>query len=127
MRPLTILPALAPLGAVFLSVLLSAPHPASAGSQKIGQNCSTGDSRLEAGTFAFYDDCDVHAYCDEGSNTCQKKQCRSDIFPFGFNTSEDLPDICKPGFFCPDEQSGCLELLPVGSPCQLNRDGGSYG
>jgi len=30
--------------------------------------------------------------------------------------------MCEQGQFCPDEGDTCLTLLPVNSPCQLNRD-----
>jgi hypothetical protein len=123
MHPLSLLPALLPLTSVLLSTLLHAPHPVWAGSQKVGQNCSTGDSKLLEGTYAFYDDCDAHAYCNETTSQCQNKECRHDIFPFGYIVGEHMPPLCEHGTFCPDEQSFCLEQLPVGSPCQLNRDG----
>jgi hypothetical protein len=123
MHPLSLLPALLPLTSVFLSTLLSAPAPAWAGSQKIGQNCSTADSKLLEGTYAFYDDCDTHAYCNDTTKLCANKECRHDIFPFGYNTSEHLPPLCDHGEFCPDEQSFCIAQLQVGEQCQLNRDG----
>jgi hypothetical protein len=123
MHPLSLLPALLPLTSVFLSTLLSAPAPAWAGSQKIGQNCSTADSKLLEGTYAFYDDCDTHAYCNDTTKLCANKECRHDIFPFGYNTSEHLPPLCDHGEFCPDEQSFCIAQLSVGEQCQLNRDG----
>jgi len=33
-----------------------------------------------------------------------------------------MPDKCERGQFCPDEMDACQPLLPLGSPCQLNRD-----
>jgi len=118
------IPALLPLSSVLLSSLLftSAPVPVLAGSQKIGENCTGSDSRLEAGTFAFFDDCDTHAFCNDTTKLCEHKHCRKDIFPFGFDTGSTLPKLCDKGTFCPDEQSDCIPLLPVGSGCQLNRD-----
>lgn len=37
--------------------------------------------------------------------------------------SHIIPDRCPKGQFCPDEEDACQALLPVGSVCQLNRDG----
>ncbi|KAF7361974.1 Smr domain-containing protein [Mycena venus] len=43
-------------------------------------------------------------------------------FPFGYEKGSHLPDKCPDGQFCPDEADACQDLLPVDSPCQLNRD-----
>ncbi|GJJ06569.1 hypothetical protein Clacol_000762 [Clathrus columnatus] len=48
--------------------------------------------------------------------------CRRDEFPLGYAQDAVLPPKCPPGQFCPDEGDACQPLLPVGSPCQLNRD-----
>jgi hypothetical protein len=124
----TILPALLPISSILLSLLLSStltPHLAHAQTVGPGEACDTGASRLEAGTFAFYDECGGKKFfCNDTSKTCDRKGCRRDVFPFGYDISDNLPDICKRGEFCPDEGSECVPVLPVGSPCQLNRDGG---
>lgn len=85
--------------------------------------CSQGDNRLQAGTFQFWSECDSQTYCAANS-TCVSKGCRRDDFPFGYpQDSDKIPDKCQRGEFCPDEQDACQPLLPVDSPCQLNRDG----
>lgn len=37
--------------------------------------------------------------------------------------SNEIPHRCPSGEFCPDEEDECQTLLPIDSPCQLNRDG----
>ncbi|KIY44376.1 hypothetical protein FISHEDRAFT_51660 [Fistulina hepatica ATCC 64428] len=86
-----------------------------------GGNCSQGDSRLQAGTYAFWSDCDSVTYCSS-SGACELKGCRKDDFPLGYAPSDKLPPKCERGSFCPDEEDQCLPVLPVGSACQLNRD-----
>lgn len=99
-----------------------------AGSQKHGQNCTLTHNRLQTGTFAFYSDCDSKTYCNS-SQLCDLKQCRKDLYPFGYDKDDThLPTLCGPGRFCPDEGgASCMDQLPVGSPCQLNRDGERSG
>ncbi|KAK0504880.1 hypothetical protein EDD18DRAFT_1126802 [Armillaria luteobubalina] len=104
-----------------LSVLSLFTLPtALAGSNNFGDPCSQGDNRLQAGTYQFYSDCNSQTYCASNS-TCAHKQCRKDEFPFGY-TDDSLPPKCPRSQFCPDEQDQCLDVLAVGSPCQLNRD-----
>lgn len=81
-----------------------------------------GDNRLQIGTYQFYDDCDTSTFCNATSSTCDLKTCRRDIWPFGYTNQTDLPPLCPSGQFCPDEEDECQALLPVSSPCQLNRD-----
>ncbi|KAJ6586834.1 hypothetical protein DFH09DRAFT_1141672 [Mycena vulgaris] len=92
-----------------------------AGSANKGENCTRSDSRLQTGTFQFFSDCNSVTYCAE-NGTCLLKGCRKDDFPFGYTQGSHLPDKCDPGQFCPDEADVCLDVLPVGSACQLNRD-----
>ncbi|KDQ53542.1 hypothetical protein JAAARDRAFT_136902 [Jaapia argillacea MUCL 33604] len=93
-----------------------------AGSVAKGGACNPGDSRLQTGTYQFWTDCDSVTYC-AANNTCVLKGCRRDIFPFGYSQdNQHLPNRCPAGQFCPDEEDACQALLPVGSPCQLNRD-----
>ncbi|PWN51277.1 hypothetical protein IE53DRAFT_306555, partial [Violaceomyces palustris] len=58
---------------------------------------------------------------------CVPKGCRRDEFPFGYKgiPTEQLPPLCGNGTYCPDEESSCEPLIPVGGNCQLNRDGNS--
>lgn len=94
-----------------------------AGTANKGDNCTNSNSRLQAGTYQFWSDCNSVTFCND-SGICELKGCRKDDFPFGYATGSDiLPPKCDKGEFCPDEGSECLPLLEVGSPCQLNRDG----
>jgi len=96
---------------------------AHAGSLSKGDPCSVAENRLQVGTYQFYSECDSHTYCNGTSNTCELRRCRNDIFPFGYSLDDYIPDMCKPGEFCPDEMDACQPLQAVSSPCQLNRDG----
>ena len=94
-----------------------------AGNLGKGQRCSVGNNRLQVGTLQFWDECNSVTFCSD-KGVCESKRCRSDDFPFGYpRDSPDLPPKCPKGQFCPDEGSDCQPVLPVGSPCQLNRDG----
>lgn len=95
-----------------------------AGSVNNGGACTVGNSRLQAGTYQFYSDCDTVTYCSSSTNTCELKGCRRDDFPFGYAQDDpSIPAKCAKGEFCPDEEDACQPLLAVGSACQLNRDG----
>ncbi|KAJ7733757.1 hypothetical protein DFH07DRAFT_132432 [Mycena maculata] len=106
-----------PLTLVFLSCWALVD----AGSVSKGGNCTQADSRLQIGTYQFFDDCDSVTYC-ASNGTCLLKGCRKDEFPFGYATGATLPPLCPSGQFCPDEADVCQAQLTVGSPCQLNRD-----
>ena len=56
------------------------------------------------------------------NGTCTKRLCRRDEYQHGFLLNETLPPLCEPGYFCPDEGSGCRPLSPAGSYCEINRD-----
>ncbi|PWN40670.1 hypothetical protein IE81DRAFT_293049 [Ceraceosorus guamensis] len=58
------------------------------------------------------------------TGTCRPKGCRKDEFPFGYKgiPTELLPPLCGPGSYCPDEESACQSLIPIGGDCELNRD-----
>lgn len=113
----------ATMGLIPFTLLLFALFQSSyAGSVNIGGNCTVGDNRLQAGTYQFWSDCDAVSFCSD-AGVCTAKRCRRDEFPFGYQQGADLPPKCPKGQFCPDEGSDCQPLLPVGSPCQLNRDG----
>ncbi|KAG1867327.1 hypothetical protein F4604DRAFT_1776886 [Suillus subluteus] len=92
-----------------------------AGSQSKGENCTVGNNRLQFGTYQFHSDCDAQTYCSS-QGTCQLKGCRKDQYPFGYPPDAYIPPKCPAGQFCPDESDACQPLLPVSSPCQLNRD-----
>ena len=104
-------------------VLLSLIQHGFAGMNKAGDPCSVANNRLQEGTFQFWSECTSSNYCDETENICKPKRCRRDDFPFGYEKGGHLPDKCKKGQFCPDEGTDCQDILAVGSPCQLNRDG----
>ncbi|KAJ3713339.1 hypothetical protein EV361DRAFT_969934 [Lentinula raphanica] len=93
-----------------------------AGSANFGDSCSVSNNRLQVGTYQFYTDCNSVTYC-ASNGTCAHRGCRKDDFPFGYpQGSDDLPPKCGKGQFCPDEMDACLDVLPVGSACQMNRD-----
>jgi len=105
-----------------LTLLLFILSPAaSAGNATQGQPCNVGHSRLQIGTYQFWDECNVLTHCSE-KDVCEPKGCRKDEYPFGFPRNSKFPPKCPTGQFCPDEGSACQSLLPVGSQCQLNRD-----
>ncbi|THH32302.1 hypothetical protein EUX98_g1895 [Antrodiella citrinella] len=85
------------------------------------QTCSQSDQRLQLGTYQFTSDCDAMWFCNS-TQICDWKTCRRDEFPFGYWTNVTVPPRCPRGQFCPDEEDACQDLLPVGSPCQFNRD-----
>ncbi|KAJ8481514.1 hypothetical protein ONZ45_g15292 [Pleurotus djamor] len=60
-------------------------------------------------------------YCS-ARGTCQKRGCRRDEFPFGYQPEDTLPRKCGTGQFCPDEMDDCRDQIPVDGDCQLNRD-----
>ena len=102
----------------FSSLLLSTPVLAD---DAFGEECSTANNRLQVGTYQFASDCDSITYC-ASNNTCAYRGCRKDVFPFGYDSIDDLPPLCESNQFCPDEGDACQDLLAVGSDCQLNRD-----
>ncbi|KAI0768849.1 hypothetical protein BD413DRAFT_562125 [Trametes elegans] len=104
-----------------LFTLLAGPAPARAGTVTFGHYCNPARQKLQEGTYQFQTDCDAQTYCAANS-TCAHRGCRSDEFPFGYSPTQKLPPKCDKGFFCPDEMDQCQQILPVGSPCQFNRD-----
>jgi hypothetical protein len=95
-----------------------------AGDHRLNDTCDMATNRLQMGSYQFYSDCDYQTFCDPATNRCEKRGCRRDDFPFGYpQFDQDIPDKCPRGQFCPDEEDKCQSWLPVGSPCQLNRDG----
>ena len=89
----------------------------------LGASCSTNNDHIDPGSGRFSGDCGDTGFCSGPTNgTCQPRQCRRDEFPFGFDAGAPLPPLCKDGFYCPDEGSGCKPLLLVGQTCQVDRD-----
>ena len=93
-----------------------------AGNLTKGSSCNQAFSRLQIGSYQYWDQCDSRTYC-AASGVCTLKGCRKDDFPFGYQPGDTLPPKCPKGQFCPDEEDACLPVQPVGSPCQMNRDG----
>jgi hypothetical protein len=89
-----------------------------------GQNCSQAAIKLAHGTYQLSSNCGPTMFC-ASNNTCAHKGCRRDEYPLGYKL-DHFPPKCSSSTFCPDEEDVCLSLLPVGSPCQLNRDGMYY-
>ncbi|KAF9515450.1 hypothetical protein BS47DRAFT_1391634 [Hydnum rufescens UP504] len=85
-----------------------------------GQNCSQAAIKLAHGTYQLSSNCGPTMFC-ASNNTCAHKGCRRDEYPLGYKL-DHFPPKCSSSTFCPDEEDACLSLLPVGSPCQLNRD-----
>ncbi|KZT32231.1 hypothetical protein SISSUDRAFT_1067099 [Sistotremastrum suecicum HHB10207 ss-3] len=83
--------------------------------------CDQADTKLETGTYQLLSSCPITQFCNSNGQ-CQDKGCRRDEFPFGYPSGGNLPPKCPQGQFCPDEEDACQPLLPVGSPCQLNRN-----
>lgn len=98
------------------------PQVVKAGDANYGEPCSVNNQRLQIGTYQFVGDCNSVTFCNS-SALCDHKGCRRDEFPFGYSNPATIPNRCDPGLFCPDEEDKCQPLLPVGSPCQFNRDG----
>lgn len=106
----------------FTLVLFASCRAVVAGSVNRGGACNVGNNRLQTGTFQFWSECNSVSFCSD-AGVCEAKRCRKDDFPFGYQQgSNDLPPKCERGKFCPDEGTDCQPVLPVGSPCQLNRD-----
>lgn len=105
-----------------LFVLLSRTLVNAADTKNLNGNCSQAHNQLEIGTYELIGDCGDTQFCSS-SGFCQNKGCRKDEFPLGYAQDATLPPKCPLGQFCPDEGDACQTLLPVGSPCQLNRDG----
>ncbi|KAG9126887.1 hypothetical protein FRC07_001545 [Ceratobasidium sp. 392] len=86
-----------------------------------GQPCDQARNRLNAETKKFSSDCDEMNYC-AADGTCKLKGCRRDEFPHGYRDPATFPPMCGSGQFCPDEGDMCLDIMPLSSTCQLNRD-----
>ncbi|KXN90640.1 hypothetical protein AN958_03880 [Leucoagaricus sp. SymC.cos] len=103
-------------------LLLSSLAAVQAGSTQKGGQCNQGNNRLQTGTYQFWSECTATNFCSD-AGICEPKRCRRDDFPFGYpQDSDNIPNKCPKGQFCPDEGTDCQVLLPVGSQCQMNRD-----
>lgn len=105
----------------FILLLLSLPPLGSTGKTSNG-TCSQAHNQLQLGTYQLQTDCADTQFCD-ASGACKPKGCRREEFPLGYGIDAALPPRCDRDKFCPDEGDQCQSLLPVGSMCQLNRDG----
>lgn len=104
-------------------VFLAALSSSYAGFTETGQSCNPANNRLQIGTYQFWSECVTTNFCSD-KGICEPRSCRNDDFPFGYaQDSDSIPPKCTRGQFCPDEGSGCQDLLSVGSPCQMDRDG----
>ena len=93
------------------------------GTSPEGSSCSTANNRIDKLSHRFVDDCDDKTFCSGPvGGSCIPKRCRTDVFPFGYKDGDVLPPLCDPGSFCPDEGGGCVPLVEVGRPCQMNQD-----
>lgn len=111
------------LGLLLVLLSLGLSQQTNAQSSDINFVCSTSNDRLDPYSHKFFSDCDEKTFCSAPINgTCLSRRCRRDEYPFGFTPGEVIPPLCPDDSFCPDEGSGCMPLLSVGSRCQLNRD-----
>ncbi|KAI9511827.1 hypothetical protein F5148DRAFT_201581 [Russula earlei] len=109
---------------VFLELMLSALIATSQSPRTaLGRTCSVSSNRLDPRTRRFISDCDAQTFCSGTVNgTCAPRRCRREEFPVGYRVNQTMPALCPTGSFCPDEGDACRPLVPVGQPCQFNRD-----
>src|ERR1700722_12135574 len=114
------------MGFYLLPILLTAfvSRRAHAGSGAPGVNCSSINDHLDPLTHKFISSCTETNFCSGPVNgVCMPKRCRRDEFPLEYQSGDvPKPPMCEQGFFCPDEGSGCKQLMQAGSMCQLGRD-----
>ncbi|KAI0256136.1 hypothetical protein BJV78DRAFT_1097382, partial [Lactifluus subvellereus] len=95
--------------------------------------CNPAHNGLATGTLQYNSDCNATTWCDNG--VCRSKGCRRDEFPLGYTIGESRgngkhiapPQKCSVEEFCPDEGSQCVRKIPVGQPCQFDRDDSCQG
>ena len=108
----------------------SATDPETPSTTTDTDTCDPSHNGLATGTLQYVSDCNATTYCNS-DGTCKPKGCRRDEFPLGYPLSGikangwplEAPNKCDSNQFCPDEGTGCQDLLAVGSACQLDRDG----
>lgn len=83
--------------------------------------CNTALTRLDPATHKMLSDCDSKYFCNNG--TCQWKGCRQYDHDINYDSGDPIPGFCSQGTYCPDDQRTCQPLLPLGSRCELDRDG----
>lgn len=129
-----------------LFLLSSSIQGAISGSVPEGGTCNLSNDRTDDSTHKFSSDCDDRTFCspntssgnsflfspirnvtppDIASNSsgiCTKRLCRRDEYPFGYTPNEDIPPLCERNYYCPDRGNGCSQLLPVGYPCDMDRN-----
>ncbi|KAH8826685.1 hypothetical protein DL96DRAFT_1608692 [Flagelloscypha sp. PMI_526] len=98
-----------------------------AGAMGEGSPCNPTNDHLDPLSHKFLSDCTTRTFCSppsspNGNWTCAPRLCRRDEYPFGYQFDAILPPMCAEGMFCPDQGSGCLQKLPLGSKCQMGRD-----
>ncbi|KAH8823020.1 hypothetical protein DL96DRAFT_1620171 [Flagelloscypha sp. PMI_526] len=98
-----------------------------AGAMGEGSPCTPTNDHLDPLSHKFLSDCTTRTFCSppsspNGNWTCVPRLCRRDEYPFGYPFDVILPPMCAEGRFCPDQGSGCLQKLPLGSKCQMGRD-----
>lgn len=79
---------------------------------------------LSASTLSSSSAISTSTFAPPDFGLCVDKQCRRDEFPFGYKgvPFDTLPRQCSADQYCPDDESQCEPLLPLGLPCLLNRD-----
>lgn len=135
---------------IFIALLDAQSPKVFCGTMPESSPCNPSNDRIDLTTHKFSSDCDERTFCGPTSSnstnsrrdtnttatgnstsgspnstlsgTCTKRLCRVDEFPFGYDAGEQLPPLCKQGFFCPDRGDGCQSLQSVGSPCDMDRD-----
>ncbi|KAI7856133.1 hypothetical protein BDC45DRAFT_534014 [Circinella umbellata] len=57
------------------------------------------------------------------TNTCDYKGCTNSDYMKGWDTRiHGYPQRCRGGTYCPDDNSGCKQLVNPGGHCELQRD-----
>jgi hypothetical protein len=114
--------------------------------------CSPKNVKLNPSSHKLISECIETTFCAAppgapvnatGLGICLPRQCRRDVYPFGYGTfgggtgpkkvrvkgklvtnmtAVALPPMCANGLFCPDNGSGCQVLKQIGESCELGRD-----
>lgn len=114
---------------------------AHAGLVGLGGRCTSANNRLDPESHVYSSQCIDKAFCSAGVNgigICVARRCSRDEYPLwvvlcsyvenlltknsGYKEGETIPPTCPRGMYCPDEGDSCHPVLPVGQPCQYNRD-----